>query len=146
MRTTYRMADCGIFIVEKVYCRGLDVKLKVDAHCLVFGNGSDIKESDVLQMMGRGSRAQGQGKGTFYMMGDPLSCSDGWRMVKSNSERQVDDGGKNLLVLFKVSKTFSLKNKADVINAYNKDNWQCLQYIFEHRNQKAVLALKNHAK
>ena len=97
-------------------------------------------------MMGRGSRAQGQGKGTFYMMGDPLSCSDGWRMVKGNSERQVDDGGKNLLVLFKASKTFSLKNKADVITAYSNGNWQCLQYIFEANHHKAVLALKNHVK
>ena len=144
MRTTYRMADCGIFIVEKVYCRGLDVKLKADAHCIVFGNGPDLKESDVLQMMGRGSRAQGHGKGTFYMVGDPLSCSDGWRMVKSNSERQLDDSGKNLRLLFKASKTFRFKDKADVIKAYSENNYQCLEYRFEASNHKAVTALRNH--
>ena len=123
MRTTYRMADCGVFIVEKAYCRGLDIKLKVDAHSIVFGNGPDLKESDVLQMMGRGSRAQGHGKGTFYMMGDPLSCSDGWRMVKSNSEQKVDDGGKILLLLFKASKAINLKTKPEVVTAYSNGNW-----------------------
>ena len=133
MRTTYLMADNGIFVVEKVYCRGLDVKLKADAHCIVFGNGPDLKESDVLQMMGRGSRAQGHGKGTFYMLGNPLSCNDGWRMVKSNSERQLDDSGKNLRLLFKGSKTFSLKDKKDVLSAYSQGNYQCLEYVFEQR-------------
>ena len=144
MRTTYRMADCGIFVVEKAYCRGLDVKLKADAHCIVFGNGADLKESDVLQMMGRGSRAQGHGKGTFYMLGDPHRCSDGWRMVKSNSDRQLDDSGKNLHLLFKASKTFRFKDKKEVINAYSQDNWQCLEYVFESTHHKAVQELRKH--
>ena len=78
------------------------------------------------------------------MLGDPLSCSDGWRMVKSNSERQLDNSGKNLRLLFRASKTFRLKDKPDVLSAYSKDNWQCLEYVFEMKYQKAVTVLKNH--
>ena len=59
MRTKYSKKDTGVFFIPFEFCRGLDLKLKVDAHCIILDTSNKFKESDVLQAMGRACRSQG---------------------------------------------------------------------------------------
>jgi hypothetical protein len=80
--------DTGVFFIMKEFGRGLDAKLKKDAFVCIYEGVCDLEfkdrvepkltESDVLQYFGRGSRQQSQGKGCFYMIGDPTGGLDGW--------------------------------------------------------------------
>jgi len=66
MRTSYINSDQGVFFIPIAFCRGLDLKFKVDAFCVILDTLGKFKESDVLQAMGRACRSQGQGEGTIY--------------------------------------------------------------------------------
>jgi hypothetical protein len=78
----------GVFFIMKEFGRGLDPKLKKDAFVCIYEGVCDLEfkdrvepqftESEVLQIFGRGSRQQSQGKGCFYMIGDPTGGLDGW--------------------------------------------------------------------
>ena len=50
--------------------------------------------------MGRSSRSQGQGKGSFYLIGDKANILDGWEAIKARSSSQTNDGGLNLMRMF----------------------------------------------
>ena len=102
--------------------RGLNLKLKKDAICCIYNTFLDasnsFKESDVLQGMGRACRAQGQGQGTIYMIGDPRGTVSAWDQVKARTALQIDDGGKNLRRLLEVS------------NKLKEQDLKCIKPVF----------------
>ena len=110
MRTKYQNLDMGVFFINKLFGRGLDSKLKKDAFVCIYEGVCDLEfkdrvepqftESDVLQLFGRSSRQQSQGKGCFYMIGDPTGGLDGWNEIKSRSVARNDDGGKVLKLIY----------------------------------------------
>ena len=92
LRTQYLSVSNGCFFFDRNLCRGADPKFKVDSFVCIFEDtykfdnrgktrANEFKESDVLQYMGRSSRSQGQGKGSFYMIGNPLQNPNGWATI-----------------------------------------------------------------
>ena len=119
MRTKYQNLDSGVFFINKLFGRGLDPKLKKDAFVCVYEGVCDLEykdrvephftESDILQIFGRSSRQQDQGKGCFYMIGDPTGGVDGWNQIKSRSVSRTDDGGKVLKLIYDKLKKVDMK-------------------------------------
>ena len=102
LRTQYLSADKGVFFFDRQLCRGADPKFKVDSHVCIFEDTvqfenkgqkrpNEFKESEVLQIMGRSSRSQGQGKGTFYMIGNPIANPNAMSTIKGLSSLQDDE-------------------------------------------------------
>jgi len=48
MRTSFASSDKGVLFVPFEFCRGLDLKFKVDGLCVIFDTCDKFKESDVF--------------------------------------------------------------------------------------------------
>ena len=137
MRTKYQNLDMGVFFIFKLFGRGLDPKLKKDAFVCIYEGACDLEYkdrveaqftvSDVLQIFGRSSRQQDQGKGSFYMIGDPTGGVDGWNQIKARSASRTDDGGKVLRLIYDKLKKVDVKqflSSPSTVEAISDCNWQ----------------------
>ena len=138
MRTSFANSDKGVLFIPFEYCRGLDLKFKVDALCVILDTLGTFKESDVLQAMGRACRSQGQGEGTIYQIADPTEGIGGWDRIKGRNELQVDDGGKNLKQLFDCSKKANPFDNSTLQRAFSNKVWQQDPTDFEMAHKSAI--------
>ena len=84
----------GVFLVSKKYCIGLDLRLSQDGFSIVICNGSDFREKDVLQALGRASRSFGLSRGAVLM---PFECDHNPQVsvraiLKAREAIAMDDG------------------------------------------------------
>jgi len=142
MRTSFASYDKGVFFIPFEFCRGLDLKLKVDAHCIILDVKGHFRESDVLQAMGRACRSQGQGIGTIYTVGDTVGSASGWDLIKARSEKKSDDGGLNLRRLFEVSNKLNYLANSVLVSAFKEGNWQIDPAEFKQKFSTADENLK----
>ena len=49
----------GVFLLHRKFSRGFDIKFAQDAIVVVFDPNNNIPASEIVQMIGRASRAQG---------------------------------------------------------------------------------------
>lgn len=77
-RQTYSAVTTGVFVLSRDFGRGYDLKLGTEALVLILANDKSISHVEAIQMVGRGCRSQGQGKGLLFLKGDPLAKIDGW--------------------------------------------------------------------
>ena len=137
MRTEHVDAETGVFFLNKEFGRGTDPKFKVNAYVCIYESGGDVNfplkvppqftKSDVLQIFGRGTRDQSQGKGSFYMIGDPTGGKDGWSVVKARTSTQTDSGGINVKMFFDALTKMDLKKFLNLdfnVQAFERGNWQ----------------------
>ena len=57
-REQYRDAVKGIFIIDRAYCRGYDLKCARDSLVFVYDNKRDYRTQEAKQSFGRSSRSQ----------------------------------------------------------------------------------------
>lgn len=143
MRTSFANSDKGVLFIPFEFCRGLDLKFKVDAHCVILDTLDKFKESDILQAMGRASRSQGQGEGTIYQIADPTAGIGGWDRIKGRNERQMNDGGLNLKKLFEYSKKATPIHNSILRRAFSEGAWQQDPTDFEKTHKSAIDTLKH---
>jgi late competence protein required for DNA uptake (superfamily II DNA/RNA helicase) len=60
--------DEGIIFLTGELGRGISLKMKNDAHVFVVSSENKFSESQVLQMIGRGSRSFGKCTGYIYIV------------------------------------------------------------------------------
>ena len=129
--------------MDKKFIRGLDLKLRMDAHVIVFDDRELFKFSDVLQAIGRGSRSQGQSSGTIFVLGDPIGDISGLDKIKARSTLQNDAGGENLRKLFEVSKRIAHRNLDWVEESFSRGRWQVDPLKFEKANPETWKILQD---
>ena len=99
-RLEYNSNTTGVFILQRKFGRGYDLKLGTEATVLILANENSISQIEAIQMVGRGCRSQGQGKGILFLKGDPHAKKDAWEYLKVRNEGHRDSGGANLRFLF----------------------------------------------
>jgi len=57
-REAHRDSYKGVFVIDRRYARGYDLKLAVDSLVYVLDNGGDLSLAEVQQCCGRSSRSQ----------------------------------------------------------------------------------------
>ena len=145
----------GVFFIDKLHGRGLDPKLKKDGFVCVYEGACDLEYkdrvepqftvSDDLQIFDRSSRQQDQGKGCFYMIGDPTGGVDGWNQIKSRTVNRTDDGGKVLRLIYDKLKKVDVKkflSSPSTVEAISDCNWQMNPVEFEKKFKQTYGMIK----
>jgi hypothetical protein len=71
-----KKSDKGIIQIIPEYARGYDLKLLTEAKVFIVANGGGLSKNDVLQMLGRGSRAQSKPEGFLFIQTTGHSTKD----------------------------------------------------------------------
>jgi len=80
-RKVFDNARKGVFLLKKAYGRSYDLKLGTEALVMILANDGSLSYVEAIQMVGRGCRSQGQGKGVLYLVGDPYIKRDAWELL-----------------------------------------------------------------
>ena len=124
-RQLYSSTRKGVFVLEKAYSRSYDLKLGTEALVLILVTDKKIKYNNAIQMVGRGCRSQGRGKGILFLQGDPHAGRDAWDYLKATEKTHKDPGGVNLRYLFQNSEEFTTKELRKIRPIYTGSEWMC---------------------
>ena len=140
-RQLYNSVRTGVFILHRAYGRSYDLKLGTEALVLILANDSSISYVEAIQMVGRGCRSQGQGKGILFLKGDPKTGKDGWLYLRVRNKGHRDPGGQTLRFLFQNSKEFTQSELKKIAPAFLGDTWKCNGMILmdTHPNESSLL-------
>ena len=127
----YDNATNGVFVLDRAFQRSYDLKLGTEAQVLILATDRNMSMVEAIQMVSRGCRSQGQGKGILYLKGDPFAKKDAWEQLQVKDRSLRDPGGLNLRVLFQNAQVISQKELDKIVVGYSGDFWKCQQYIFE---------------
>ena len=92
-REKFRAQTRGIFLVNRKFGRGYDLKLGADALVCVLVNDPQMREAEVRQLLGRSCRAMGAPSGAIFMQANPGQGVDVWQLLRSSTVGQLHDGG-----------------------------------------------------
>ena len=127
----YDNATNGVFVLDRAFQRSYDLKLGTEAQVLILATDRNMSMVEAIQMVSRGCRSQGQGKGILYLKGDPFAKKDAWEQLQVKDRSLRDPGGLNLRVLFQNAQVISQKELDKIVVGYSGDFWKCQQHIFE---------------
>ena len=91
----------GVWVVNKEFGRGFDLKLAKDAQVLVFGK-ERFGHTEMIQMIGRGCRSQDSSRGQIILFGGDIvdeNCC--FETLCENHEKHDGDDGKLFINCFK---------------------------------------------
>ena len=108
---------------------------------LILANDSSLSYVEAIQMVGRGCRSQGQGKGILYLKGDPYAKRDAWDYLKARNKGHTDPGGLTLRIFFQNSEEFTQKELQTIAPAFEGKSWKCNPSILmsTHEKESAVI-------
>lgn len=82
----------GIVFLDTKYRVGIDMKFKVDAYVVILDEKHILTGEDILQMLGRGSRAKtGVYEGAIFCKGDPKNKVGYNTFITANSEPELKE-------------------------------------------------------
>ena len=123
------------------------MKLGTEALVLILANDMSIGHVETVQMVGRGCRSQGQGRGVLFYKGDPLAKKDAWELLRVRNAGHKDPGGLTLRFLCQNSEEFTQNELKKIAPAFQGQNWKCNpEILMSTHSVESTLLLKVNAR
>ena len=91
----------GVFMVNKKFAMGYDLKLKDEPLVIVLVNDKKMTTAQIRQMFGRSSRRQGTLFGAAYLVDSRASNINPWKMIESREASAKELGGELVNIILK---------------------------------------------
>ena len=132
----------GIIFLTKEFRVGVDIKFAEDAHVVILDKETLDGES-VLQMLGRGSRANGCYYGTYYVNGDDGFFANTKRLLTKPTEVDYNQGHSVIRMVKTVIETkqsaqFNKTKILKILMELLEKNWKVnIADVFEYFREKS---------
>lgn len=116
----------GVVRICREYARGYDLKLTIDAIVIVIADDDTIRKSEVYQIFGRSSRAQGPGKAIIIIKNEQIIDPElAWADIFNRVETVVSSAVRNLVPLYlAVPKIKDADLIEKIRKAYENNKWK----------------------
>lgn len=116
--------NTGIFIVSDSLSRGFDLKLAVDGYVMMLVEGRGYDLTQVRQMLGRGSRAQGTCTGAIFTNEFGRADKEDIEQLLANKEPKFYHGPQLCRKFYEQWTRFDASQKQYVREAFKAGKWR----------------------
>ena len=134
----------GLWLLERSFSRGYDLKLNVDSFVIVCDIGQKLDLTEARQMIGRGSRSQQVSNGFVLHIG-PIKPLVGVSIVKILQTKEavdIDDGGLILKAILRLWDQNNDGDRAALEVAFGAKKWKIHEQGLSGRNSNADIMSK----
>lgn len=133
--------ELGVFVLHKDFCRGFDLKLRKDAYVMIYTTQNGYPLNVVEQMVGRGSRAFGQGSGGYFTT-EFMQTTESIAPKLKQKEIQMGDAYIQVGMLYRVFKDLSSYQQQQFYDVLKEGKWKMSRVLFQASQAKLFDILK----